>query len=417
MERSIFFAVCSLRQPYPLYTTVSGSTFNSQKIRCASSKAKGRSKPLAVSKPKLKAPIVAIHETKVPNISRPQPKAISKILPKRDSYRRSAVAAPASLPVFKNAGEQSIAEEHKSLSLQTSLGLDYEIPEFVLEPGDTQIYQLPNDRGILGYAIWGHKMRPSRNDIPIVAFPGSPGIRLDGYCLKKWAHAAGYTVICAERPGYGISTYEDGITVLDHARDVANLAKDLGYKQWYAYGTSGGGPYALAMAYNLPRTVLKGTGIMCGAAPTEASRAGQQIWLYYHNIVEVLLFPEYGARRAQVREQIRRLFETAPKSKNDEIAQAISKHRFHQGGKAFIRDLRRIDQDWGFKLEDIDSNRVTMYAGDLDTNTPIHGSRWMARRLHNVTFRPMEGYNHSSLQQKFQNILLQEMTEMGKLGK
>jgi hypothetical protein len=156
---------------------------------------------------------------------------------------------------------------------------------------------------------------------------------------------------------------------------------------------------------------------MCGIAPTEASRAGQQIWLYYHNIVEVLLFPKYGANRAQEREDYRRLHETAPKSKKDEIAQVISKYRFHQGGKAFIRDLRRISSDWGFKLEDIDSNRVTMYAGDLDTNTPIHGSRWMARRLRNVMFRPMEGYNHFSLQQAFHNILLQEMTEVGKLGK
>ena len=49
--------------------------------------------------------------------------------------------------------------------------------------------------------------------------------------------------------------------------DISRLAKHLGFDSYYVYGQSGGGPYAIACAYVLPKDKLKGVGLVSGLGP------------------------------------------------------------------------------------------------------------------------------------------------------
>ena len=96
----------------------------------------------------------------------------------------------------------------------------------------------------------------------IVAHHGSPG---SGSLFRSEVESAqqhGLRLIAYDRPGFGGSTPHDGRRVADAAADVAAILDALGVERFATYGTSGGGPHALACA-----ALLEGR---CAAAATIA---------------------------------------------------------------------------------------------------------------------------------------------------
>lgn len=51
-----------------------------------------------------------------------------------------------------------------------------------------------------------------------------------------------------ERPGFGISTFQEDRTLMSFAEDVKVFAKAMGLEKYSVVGYSAGGPYALACA-------------------------------------------------------------------------------------------------------------------------------------------------------------------------
>lgn len=100
---------------------------------------------------------------------------------------------------------------------------------WLIYPGDSNVMKLPDGRW-LGFAIFG-RPDPKREMIPLVAFHGTPGTRLDAHGDHNWSYRGFTPVIAPDRTGMGFSTYVKGHSVADHARDVILLVSDT-KKSW-----------------------------------------------------------------------------------------------------------------------------------------------------------------------------------------
>src|SRR6478672_10796406 len=87
---------------------------------------------------------------------------------------------------------------------------------------------------------------------PCIYTTGTPASGLAGGTYDKAAAEAGVRWISVDKPGYGHSDLQPGRTLLDWPADVRALADHLGLERFAVAGESGGGPFALALAYALP---------------------------------------------------------------------------------------------------------------------------------------------------------------------
>ena len=96
--------------------------------------------------------------------------------------------------------------------------------------------------------------------------PGTPVTRE----LGRWGHdaavAAGVRLVALSRPGYGGSTTVETPSLLAVGRDTAALAAYLGLGAYAVFGSSGGGPFAVATAIADPDGV-HALGVVGGVGP------------------------------------------------------------------------------------------------------------------------------------------------------
>jgi pimeloyl-ACP methyl ester carboxylesterase len=101
---------------------------------------------------------------------------------------------------------------------------------------------------------------------PVVYHPGTPGSRI----LGRWGHeaavAASVRLLSVSRAGYGSSTTSRVASLSAGGRDTAALAASLGLERYAVFGTSGGGPFAVATAVADPVRVAA-LGVVGGIGP------------------------------------------------------------------------------------------------------------------------------------------------------
>lgn len=126
---------------------------------------------------------------------------------------------------------------------------------------------------------------------PLIFFHGWPSSRLRGTTLDRQAKEAKVRLIAPDRPGYGFSDYKEDRTLLSYADDVRELANKLKLKKFSVVGVSGGGPYAAAIAYKLPKRITK-TGIVVGLGPTYIPHIlDDMFWMYKIGWLNYSRFP------------------------------------------------------------------------------------------------------------------------------
>jgi pimeloyl-ACP methyl ester carboxylesterase len=130
----------------------------------------------------------------------------------------------------------------------------------VASPGHDADFQLPEGR-LLEYWEGGD---PAGR--PMILHPGTPVTRL----LGRWGHEAaveaGVRLVSVSRPGYGGSTTSEAASLLATGRDTAALAVHLGLGEYAVFGSSGGGPFAVATAVADPEHV-RALGLIGGVGP------------------------------------------------------------------------------------------------------------------------------------------------------
>jgi pimeloyl-ACP methyl ester carboxylesterase len=266
--------------------------------------------------------------------------------------------------------------------------------------------RLPGRRR-LGYAEFG----PAGGK-PLLWFHGTPGARRQiSPQARALAHEAGVRIVSVERPGIGESTPHLYRRVVDFAGDVERLADALGIERFGVAGLSGGGPYALACAHQMPErvvavAVLGGVAPAVGpdAAPGGASalirtfaplmrRARQPVGGMLRGLVRVL---EPLADQAvdlfarQMPPGDRRVFED-PAVRGMFVEDLLLGCRRHM--QALCLDVVMFGRHWGFALADIEVP-VHLFYGDADIIVPVHHGEHLAERIPRarLQIRPGEGH-------------------------
>jgi pimeloyl-ACP methyl ester carboxylesterase len=90
--------------------------------------------------------------------------------------------------------------------------------------------------------------------IPLIFFHGTPSTGGQGAVVAEAARSHGVRLIAPSRPGYGASTLSPP-GLARPADDTLELADQLGIGRFALLGSSGGGPFALAMAAAVPDRV------------------------------------------------------------------------------------------------------------------------------------------------------------------
>ena len=91
--------------------------------------------------------------------------------------------------------------------------------------------------------------------VPVIFLHGTPSTGGQGAVVAEAAGSHGVRLIAPSRPGYGASTMSPP-GLASTANDTLELADQLGLERFALLGSSGGGPFALAMAASAPERVI-----------------------------------------------------------------------------------------------------------------------------------------------------------------
>jgi pimeloyl-ACP methyl ester carboxylesterase len=265
---------------------------------------------------------------------------------------------------------------------------------------------LPDGRR-LGFAEFGDP------DGPLVLwFHGSPGARRQvPPAGRDAAIKLGIRIVCVERPGIGDSTDHAYRCVADWAADAAVVADSLGHKRFMVVGLSGGGPYALACAYELADRVVA-VGLLGSLVPTAGPDAtaagivalsrrfngllgflrrplGLSLWAFIRvvNPLSHLMVQAFG--RLMPEGDRRVLGDSALEAVFVDDLTVGSQHQFN----AFLNDIILIGRPWGFRLQDVNVP-VRWWHGDADPFVPLEQAQRAALLLPDVQVMVRAGESH-----------------------
>lgn len=300
-----------------------------------------------------------------------------------------------------------------------------------------QTFQLPDGR-VLGYAEYGNP-----NGKPLLYFHGYPSSRREAEPMDAMARRCNIRIFSLDRPGFGLSTPQPGRKIMDWPNDVRSFATGMDLKRFAIMGLSGGGPFALACAHELPRSMIAGVGLFASAPPWVAGahhmslmrRAMSAMAIYWPSGLGVLLCIILRALRtiANTGPVVRRIdtwIEAQDKKKKDKeelekrsenesdnetepvegkqtktieerrnyLLDAVLNEPFAHGVDATVLEADLLSSlDWGFKFEDVDFDPVRMWHGAKDGNAPIVLMRYLAERLPHGVLREYENDTHYTM--------------------
>jgi pimeloyl-ACP methyl ester carboxylesterase len=274
---------------------------------------------------------------------------------------------------------------------------------------DEGVLTLPDGRR-LGYAAYGPP-----DGHPILHFHGTPGSRLEAALLAEYLQREDVLFLCMDRPGYGRSSMQRGWRISGIPDDAACLLDHMGIERAIVTGYSGGGPFALACAWKIPRRI-HAVGVISGVGPAETGSGGMHeanrrkfdLAQRMPRLAELLI-------RVGVRSALRR-----PGGVERMLQQAQA--RMPQVDRDVFRDARFSDwmvretrdalaftsaglaheevlmaSAWGFRLEDIRHPHIHLWHGTLDCNVPITMGRAVASRIPGCQASFFEDEGHISL--------------------
>jgi pimeloyl-ACP methyl ester carboxylesterase len=259
----------------------------------------------------------------------------------------------------------------------------------------------------LGYAEYG----PTTGR-PLVWFHGTPGARRQiSPDAREAAYERDVRIIAVERPGIGDSTPHLYDSIIDFSEDMEQLRAALELEQFGIAGLSGGGPYALACAHQMPEYVIA-VAVLGGVAPTigiDAAEGGAvNLTRYFGPVVQHARGPLGSIMRGLVKgleplaDQAIDLFaKVMPPGDQrvfaDEAVREMFQDDLLRGSKtnmqALIADVVLFGRHWGFNLRDIQVP-IHMWYGDADNIVPVEHGEHMAEIIpdSNLRIRPEEGH-------------------------
>ena len=262
------------------------------------------------------------------------------------------------------------------------------------------VLDLPDGRK-LAWRLWGDPQAT-----PVLRLQGTPGSRLYRHPDPRIQKELGVAYLMADRPGYGGSTRKPGRGIADMADDLVALLDARGLDRVPVFGTSGGGPHALAVAARHPQRI-SATSVVVGAAPLEHDEVtrlvgvnargyvlAEQGWDALHALlVEV---------RVQLLEQgLQGVLSDAPAADRaimsdptwQRIARANTEEAMRQGAEGWTDESMAMHRPWDFDPDAIRSS-VTWWHGDDDMNAPLSAARRAAALVPRCDLRVWHAEGH-----------------------
>jgi pimeloyl-ACP methyl ester carboxylesterase len=259
--------------------------------------------------------------------------------------------------------------------------------------------QLADDR-VLRYQIAG-----TAHGNAVFLLHGALGSRLVHNSLSAAAADAGIRLVSYDRPGYGGSTPQPGRTVAAAADDVAAIADQLGVDRFAVWGTSGGGPFALACAALLLDRVAAAAAV-APLAPYQpraldwfAGMADDVAQMYrlavagrdalqrtMPQLADVLTsadlasFVEFSSPTLPAPDQVI-LNTDAAASLFDNLREGLA-----PGAEGGIEDEWALIAPWEVDLAGVRAP-VSLWSGEQDTDTPAGHARWLAAAIPGAELR------------------------------
>ena len=258
----------------------------------------------------------------------------------------------------------------------------------------------------LGYAEYGDP-----EGKPVFFFHGLPGSRRQRHPDNSIAIKLGARIIAIDRPGYGLSDFQQGRQLLDWPDDVAQFANALKIDKFAVIGVSGGGPYMLACAYKMPERITTATTIS-GMGPTDdpdaingmltSMRLGLVIaprvpWSFVRLVLDpvakMVSRNPLGAKKlipSSAPETDKKAF---ARPDIQEIDRQDLSEAYRNGAQGAFWEVILLARPWGFRLEDIHT-KVFLWHGEKDTTVPQQMGRYVASALSDckAKFYPNEGH-------------------------
>jgi pimeloyl-ACP methyl ester carboxylesterase len=266
---------------------------------------------------------------------------------------------------------------------------------------------LPDGRS-LGYAEFGDE-----HGVLVLWFHGSPGARRQVPPIaRSAADRLGLRLVCIERPGVGASSDHAYRDLRDSASDIEVAANRLGHDRFLVVGMSGGGPYALACAHEMPDRVVA-VGILGGVVPTTGEEAAAATGIValartYNRLLLVFRVPFGLGLRAFVvaispaghllyRAYTQLLPHGDINVLDDPELEAMFIDDLTNGAGggfgAFVNDLVLAGRPWGFRVADV-RVPVRWWHGDADPFVSLDQARRTAARLPDVRLDVLPHESH-----------------------
>jgi len=231
---------------------------------------------------------------------------------------------------------------------------------------------------------------------------GSPSCRWEAVLLRDWAHRQGARLLAVDRPGCGASRFEPGWTMRGVALQLGRLATHLGWERFGVAGGSGGGPFVLAVAHEMPQRSSFAVALACAGAFRDgprvrpglvdqggawATRIPGGLRLGFSAFQQSLRFPGLNW-----------LAETAGRLGVGEsglgaLFVRVAREGARNGIAGWVRDTEVLHGPWGFDVGAIRCP-VDLVAGTRDGFVPPRYVRALAERIPTSRLHLAEGASH-----------------------
>jgi pimeloyl-ACP methyl ester carboxylesterase len=233
--------------------------------------------------------------------------------------------------------------------------------------------------------------------LPVFAFHGTPGSRLQIAPPPSAPAPTGYRLIAPDRPGYGHSTFDPKRRLTDWPGDVSAIAAHLGIDRFGVLGISGGGPHALVCAHALAPRLL-GVACVSGVGPLYHPAAMNGMmplnrWLTRLArrgafLLRLLMHLQFVAAQSNPTRLLEMMSRQLPPVDQAIVAQPDFRAMMIDDLKsnsptmalAAAQDFVLFASDWGFALADI-RTPVHFFQGSVDRNVPAQHAELMAAMI------------------------------------
>jgi pimeloyl-ACP methyl ester carboxylesterase len=274
---------------------------------------------------------------------------------------------------------------------------------------------LPDGR-LLGYGLYGNPL-----GIPIVDFHGIPGSRREAELIASYINRDDLCLIGFDRPGYGRSSPKRNYKITDLPIDLSYLADHLKLDRVIALGFSGGGPFALACAAQIPER-LASVGIVAGVGPADIGAEGMhesnkkkfnlaQTMPSIARLMLTVAFSNLRHHPDKVGPQLEKLWLQMPETDQSVLQDKtfsqkitdITLDSIQKTVKGWVDEEILMTKPWQFNLSEIIVPNLFLWHGEQDRNVPVSMAKAIADRISacQATFFADEGhlsiiYNHGS---------------------